>query len=569
LRTRLLPALFLVLALLFPAVPAGADGVPPGGREGGTRAASADALYAGRFGVASSQFVDYDTATKRGELAAMEGAGIGWVRCGFIWSNLEPVRGVWVLGGADEAVGEAERSGAKVLGIMGGSPFWANGGMPWMYPPTDLEAWRDYVRTLSSRYRGRVAAWEIWNEENILPFWQPQPDPAYYVQLLSIASQEIRSADPGAVIVMGGLAGPGVDYLEECLKLGAAEYVDAVAYHPYPETMGIVGSDADSLYRPKEALCRLLVDYVHNLVARYTSRDIRIWITEVGWTTCSQSPPGVDEPTQASYLLRTLVNYATTDVERVFWFNLRDTMVDEFDHLGLLRNDFSRKPSYAYYRTFQQVFGRAVEVEPDAVSFRCGDASTLEAHCFRRDDGTLAFAAWKSDDASDLLDFTVNLDGIRSAYLVEKNTGERLPLAGDSTGDSEKLAVTALPVGKDPVVVELDYREPEPVPSARTTFYFAEGYTGEGFEEWLCLLNPQQGEAKVHITYFFEEEAPREQDLKIPAGARRTLFVNREVGEGKNVSVRVSSDLPVVAERPMYFNYRGAWTGGHDVVGLY
>jgi len=29
----------------------------------------------------------------------------------------------------------------------------------------------------------------------------------------------------------------------------------------------------------------------------------------------------------------------------------------------------------------------------------------------------------------------------------------------------------------------------------------------------------------------------------------------------------VSSSIPIITERPMYFNYKGAWTGGHDVVG--
>ncbi len=33
------------------------------------------------------------------------------------------------------------------------------------------------------------------------------------------------------------------------------------------------------------------------------------------------------------------------------------------------------------------------------------------------------------------------------------------------------------------------------------------------------------------------------------------------------MSMRVFSPVPIVAERPMYFNYRGAWTGGHDVIG--
>ena len=36
---------------------------------------------------------------------------------------------------------------------------------------------------------------------------------------------------------------------------------------------------------------------------------------------------------------------------------------------------------------------------------------------------------------------------------------------------------------------------------------------------------------------------------------------------GRNVSTRVASTAPIVAERPIYFNYRGAWTGGSDVIG--
>ena len=99
-------------------------------------------------------------------------------------------------------------------------------------------------------------------------------------------------------------------------------------------------------------------------------------------------------------------------------------------------------------------------------------------------------------------------------------------------------------------------------------WYFAEGYTGEGFEEWLCLANFEQEDATVNITYVYEDAPPYErQPLVIPAGRRRTLNVNAEAGQGRNLSIRVEADRPIVAERPIYFNYRGAWTGGHDVMG--
>jgi hypothetical protein len=40
--------------------------------------------------------------------------------------------------------------------------------------------------------------------------------------------------------------------------------------------------------------------------------------------------------------------------------------------------------------------------------------------------------------------------------------------------------------------------------------------------------------------------------------------VDGEVGEGREVSARIRSELPLVAERAMYFTYNGMWPGGHN-----
>jgi len=50
--------------------------------------------------------------------------------------------------------------------------------------------------------------------------------------------------------------------------------------------------------------------------------------------------------------------------------------------------------------------------------------------------------------------------------------------------------------------------------------------------------------------------------------SRFTVFVNNDVGPNQAVSAKVESNLPIVAERPMYFSYGPGWTGGHDVVGF-
>ena len=111
-----------------------------------------------------------------------------------------------------------------------------------------------------------------------------------------------------------------------------------------------------------------------------------------------------------------------------------------------------------------------------------------------------------------------------------------------------------------------------PLPS--TTWFFAEGYTGPGFDEWVCVLNPWGSDA--HLTFNFQTQ---EDGLVVPTGtytvpanSRATFKANDLLG-GKDyqTSLALASDVPVVAERPMYFEYSGTgswgWTGGHDVMG--
>jgi hypothetical protein len=106
------------------------------------------------------------------------------------------------------------------------------------------------------------------------------------------------------------------------------------------------------------------------------------------------------------------------------------------------------------------------------------------------------------------------------------------------------------------------------IPAPRTTFYFAEGYTGQNqFDEYLCLANTAAQPANAHITYIFTDGIKQEQDVAIAPASRSTINVNSVVGPNRELSIKVVADAPIVAERPMYFNYQGVWTGGHCVIG--
>ncbi|MBU1671503.1 MAG: hypothetical protein KKF41_10535 [Actinobacteria bacterium] len=104
-------------------------------------------------------------------------------------------------------------------------------------------------------------------------------------------------------------------------------------------------------------------------------------------------------------------------------------------------------------------------------------------------------------------------------------------------------------------------------PDPDTTFYFAEGTTREGFETYLCLQNPNDGIATVNVTYMYPDGSTQPQQVVMSPHSRQTIHLNEVVGPDRDVSIVVESDLPIIAERPMYFKYQGRITGGHVVVG--
>ena len=101
-----------------------------------------------------------------------------------------------------------------------------------------------------------------------------------------------------------------------------------------------------------------------------------------------------------------------------------------------------------------------------------------------------------------------------------------------------------------------------------TDVLFAEGYTGENFEEWLCVQNATGSTANLTVTYYPEGDRPIVRKHAVGPNSRGTIDVNSDAGAGLSLAARVSSDRPVLVERPMYFNYQGRWSGGHNVVGF-
>ena len=98
-------------------------------------------------------------------------------------------------------------------------------------------------------------------------------------------------------------------------------------------------------------------------------------------------------------------------------------------------------------------------------------------------------------------------------------------------------------------------------------WYFAEGYTGGGFDTYVLLANPAGTAADVTVTLLADDGERADIEMDVAPHSRRTVAVDRIEGwDSREFSVLVYSDLPLVAERAMYFDYQGI-TGGHVALG--
>lgn len=107
----------------------------------------------------------------------------------------------------------------------------------------------------------------------------------------------------------------------------------------------------------------------------------------------------------------------------------------------------------------------------------------------------------------------------------------------------------------------------------QNNWYFAEGTTRKNdtdgyFEEWITLMNPHnEATANVTITYMLEDGSNINAYYSIAPHSRCTVEVEKDIGLNRDVSAKVSSDVSIAAERPMYFNYHGFAVDGSNVVG--
>jgi len=323
----------------------------------GTGASSALARIPGLTPCFGVQFhggwSDYNNEERLEVLDKLAAAGTDWVRIDMGWASLEPRRGDmagWYVKRMDFLVDAARERGLSVLATLWWTPKWANGGKPRGVPPRRNTDFGRIASWAADHFRGRVAAWEVWNEPNHPDFFSGSPE--RFAGLLRAAYPAIKAADPGALVVSGGPAYNDIEWLRGVYEGGGGDYFDVLSTHPYMAPADLPPETPDN--GTKWTLRH--VEAVRDLMENKGDDDKPIWFTEFGWSSHKDERKaeswrkGVTEKQQARYLVRTLklIEKRYPYVTNLFWYRERDGASGDvhLDNYGLLRRDLAAKPAY-------------------------------------------------------------------------------------------------------------------------------------------------------------------------------------------------------------------------------
>jgi Cellulase (glycosyl hydrolase family 5) len=297
-----------------------------------------------------------------GQAARVGTLGAHWVRMFLTWPDIEPARGVYANNWLQmyEASFHTLPTGTKVLLDVVDSPEWETGSTDEATPPANPADYASMLAAVAKRFGSRVAAYEIWNEEDEPRWWVGAPDPSGYTQLLKAAYPAVKAAEPHATVVLGGLTGNDYPFLEGVYAAGGRGSFDAVGVHtdtacnilsPYEYLRG-----SDNRMIPDSFLAYREV----HAVMEANGDDKPIWMTEMSWRTTSavcsegawagQKAAGVSEQQQALYLRQAYHCLAQDPyVQVAMWFPL----VDQGGVTsGLIRENGSHKPAYEAMREY-------------------------------------------------------------------------------------------------------------------------------------------------------------------------------------------------------------------------
>ncbi len=327
-----------------------------------------------------------DSTSKDTMYKVLGDAGFKWIREQIIWSSYEPAKGQFgnnYVAQVDSTVNTAAAKGVNIMFSIVHAPDWAGGpGLP--KNPQDVA---DVLKFMADRYKGKVAAYEVWNEQNLAFETGGQVNASAYVPILKAGYQALKSSDPNITVVMGGLTPTGVtghpevalddvQFLQQVYGINGGEvkkYYDVLGAHPgsncnppdnsWPDNPATspCGNDPDgsrSFTKDNSFYFKRILQ-LRKVMEDNGESGKKMWLTEFGWDSTQAPAAGyeyakyISEQQQADYLTKAFAlgkSYPWMGVMFVWNLNFQVTLQSDTGNekwgWGVVRQDWSPRPAY-------------------------------------------------------------------------------------------------------------------------------------------------------------------------------------------------------------------------------
>lgn len=312
----------------------------------------------------SIPFLQLDTLEKvNATFERLIDLNVGWLRTDLppyvIWTQSGAQNISWTA--ADRIVTRAQQANIKVLFVVSTLPAWL-GHNNWQKGPetaTERNAYVDFFERAVQRYNtnnpGVVKAWEMWNEPNWEPFWQPTPSASLYRDMVAQTYATIKpQLDEGVPLIAGGPTGTDSStWFNQLYTIGAQQYWDAVAIHPYQDHNYARNGQYYSGGTAGQ------VTPTRQIMNQHGDTDAVIWNTEMGNPTTYGSYVAT-EAEQAAWLTPTLNQWVDQNTSRgktgpVFWYSLFDQQTgapERESNYGIVQTNGTVKPAYTAFKNW-------------------------------------------------------------------------------------------------------------------------------------------------------------------------------------------------------------------------
>lgn len=350
--------------------------------------------------------------------------GVKWARIQSGWAKTEKEKGVYDFSWLDAIVNSLIEHGLKPwMCLCYGNGLYSDlaaqtfgcVGVPPINTSEAEKAWENYVKATVKHYEGRIDTFEIWNEPDGIWCWKTGVNATELGIFTSKTSRYIKEVNKDAYVIGGVMCEKQLTYLNEALKAGLADNLDAISFHEYTPD--------------ESSVCQTVASY-KSLASAY-GKELEIIQGESGSQSRSGGCGAVHtgawtQLKQAKQLLRHAVADLSADVKFTSYFSCMDMFealngtVDnpdsykDFGYFGVLGADFDEdghatgtytpKLSYRALQVIASLFCEDLHLYDVPVIMHPeysprvfeNDANILNIKYqgFRKDNGSYAFVYW-------------------------------------------------------------------------------------------------------------------------------------------------------------------------------